>query len=240
LPGSSKITSIVQLSNGNLAISSENDEISIWSLTDSIKLANVTDELSSYECLAPLPNDLLASFSNEKINIWKITNKMELVKTLLGHQENIKYITALSNNFLATASDSHLKIWNVTIESTIKSEDFISSIYRITALQNGDLAVALQTSKIVVYSATNNYQPKFTIDTTSDVYFLDKLQNGNILAYDSSGSFKVYDKNTGSVLSSKNPNFILSVYRIACLQNDKVAMNVYSSNLEILGTLNLN
>ena len=113
------VQSMVALPNGDLVSGSSSDgSIKIWDTTTGLVKQTLSDNRSSIECMAILPNQYggLASGSNDfKIRIWNVTSG-QVLRVLSGHTDWVISLAVLPGGLLASGSrfrDYSIKIWNL-------------------------------------------------------------------------------------------------------------------------------
>jgi WD40 repeat protein len=152
------IVSLLQLHDDNLAVSSKNMDINIFSYNSGRLISTIYPHFNEIFDIILLEKPLLASASfDTTIKILNLETEKE-VRTLRGHALGVYSLVLLRNNHLASSSeDSTVRVWNYTSGQLIKliQQDSFSEI--LVLLGNGFLASGCEDGAIRVWFFDSNF-----------------------------------------------------------------------------------
>jgi WD40 repeat protein len=109
------VTRLVLLSNGLLASLLGDDSVTVWNVKKGWSV-NKFCCIFTWQPFLALPNGLVAAFqysSSQNISIFD-SNTGKDVKSLLGHDDDVRNLVLLNDTHLASSSfDDTIKIWNL-------------------------------------------------------------------------------------------------------------------------------
>jgi WD40 repeat protein len=149
-----KVSTLAALRDGTLASGSLHGPITIWNPDSGQRLRTLNGHTNSIRDLKTLNDGTLASASYDRtIKIWNPQNG-DLLRTLNVH-DLVLCLCVLgegeSNNDIVSASlDKTLKIWDTHTGRVLKTVWMDDVISFLAALKDGNLAIAIATSKIIV------------------------------------------------------------------------------------------
>ena len=133
---------------------------------------------------------------DKKIKILSIET-FECIQVLEGHTNDIFFLElTLDGNLLSCSYDKTIKLWQMETGLELKSIKFDHPVCCVKIL-NGDLiAVALSNGEIIIYNVNKMHFVKSISFSSSSIYRLELLSNGNLLSGSGDGNivlFKIFD-----------------------------------------------
>jgi WD40 repeat protein len=225
------ITSIVVLSNGDLASAGESKLIRIWSLEMGSFKRELAGHTRQVTCLAALSNGYLASGSKDRtIRLWNAESG-QLKRTISGLTSSVDSLAVLQNGLLASMSRNGLiNIWNAQSGHLIKEIATRSNgKNRLAVLKNGNLVSTYSDcSKKLLYSiAIWDVSNEFTLHSvlkghSDEISSFVALADGNLASASIDSSICIWDVEIG-LLERKLSGHLSDVHSLALLNNRMLA-----------------
>jgi len=224
------VYSLLDLPNGLLASSSQDQTIKIWNLSNGSLYKTLYNHTDSVMTLALLPNGNLASGSlDDTIKIWNSSNDWLLIGSLSDSLSPSFKLLVLSNELLASVSKYQINIWNfntMLLKRNLREQNII---YSTIFIENNQLAVgSLQI--INIWNINEGKILKTIYAHESIVYALTMLTNGDF-ASGSGTNIKVWDKL--EFKEKLNLNLVNYVDSFMVLNNGDLASLYFNEYLEI-------
>lgn len=188
---------VAVLSNGTIVSGSWDLTIRFWKSDGSLIHAEYIGSI--VWCILELQDGTIVFGCTDGIFVYK---EMQLVTTLIGHEDSVQSLCQLKNGLVVSGSDDcTIKIWNVEKQECVKTLiKQIEPIYALCALQNGKFASA--SHKTITIWNENGKCLMILNDHSDVINSVIELSDGSIVSGADDGTIKIWDCNEGKCLQT--------------------------------------
>jgi WD40 repeat protein len=190
----------------NLAVGDASPVISIWNISNKVKLKNLIGHESSVMKLVKISNQMLASGSADTtIKVWNCTSD-RLSLNLTGHSQTVTDLVILDNRCLISSStDSTIRFWELKFGlETARLKDASNPVAFLCLFQSKYLACSIKNHGIQIWNVVDRkkiqYRPKKDVLFKSYYACLTFLRNGLLVSGDS--LIKIWNVSNGYLVNS--------------------------------------
>jgi WD40 repeat protein len=217
-----------KLNENKIVSFSDEGWIKVWDVQigTCLQTWNGCDDSGGVNCIKVLPNNFLASGSGRLIKIWSLQDG-SLVKTLVGHTDEVLCLIVLSNGCLLSGSeDMTIKVWDIEQSNCTQTLlGHTEPVNCLLSLSNGHLASGSREDTIKIWDMETGQCLKTEIGHSSDLLQInvDEIisSSGEIIivrSLDTELGHEMYDDDHGRIL-----------HMIIC-QSDKLVVTSCSNN----------
>ena len=215
-----KIVSLIELSSGQLASGSYDNDIIIWNVNTSSQDKIINERGSVFALLEFEKNMILAGTSENLINLWNIKSEdNNEVFSFKGHELWVNCLAKINSLYFASASnDTKIKIWDYQKREFIKDLDgHLDCILSLIVLKNNNLCSGSADLTIKIWDWENGSCLKTLEGHKKWVTTVFELDNGIILSGSDDKTIKIWKDYSNILTLKKHKNSI----RAFCQINEK-------------------
>eukprot|EP00744_Colponema_vietnamica_P015641 GILI01021931.1.p1 GENE.GILI01021931.1~~GILI01021931.1.p1 ORF type:complete len:702 (+),score=17.73 GILI01021931.1:217-2106(+) len=232
-PSCQRFNSIIALSDGRLATTTEANTFQLWDLNHPDKVVSLSNHTEPVLAVVELPNGNIASGSADGTVQVTDPNTMTSICTLKGHLPSVTCLAAMGNGFLVSgAQDRTIRLWDpTTCKEICKLEGHTQEIRALSLLHNGHIVSSSKDKTVKVWIATfrdenSNRQRPGRFRTVSSVC---SLPNGRIAVADGTGI--VLDLNSGLEVCRLEETFKKKIFSMTLLSNGHILSQCHDGSI---------
>ena len=198
------VTCLVALPDGNLASGSHDGTVRVWDVDKGLCMFTLLENnMNAGQDLATIPDNCLAVASSIKVYVFDLFKSGLHVRTLAGHEGQVKALATLTDGTLASASyDDTVRLWDAAAGRCVHTlRGHKSLVLALAALPDNKVASGSADCTVRVWDIDGNCLHTFDIDNEW-VCALAAWPDGRIASSGAhSGEIQLFDS-TGALLAT--------------------------------------